>query len=139
MLAIEISLPTFYLQELYDFLTSVLEFQLEEQEEAEILLRLESIYIRLIKIQSPQTVLVDLNSHKSSLSFLLENDEQFDEVLRKLEFFHYRTEEKFTFFTKVNDGHNEVLKLQDIEGRVWLIKVREFIEESAVVEDQYFT
>lgn len=123
MVGIEITLPTFYLQELYDFLTSVLDFQLEEQEEGEVLLRYQKTYLRIVKRPNQQTTLIDPQSLVSSLSFLVENQESLNEVMRKFEFFSYRTEGKFAFFNTKNLTDTSSISLQDIEGRIWIIKV----------------
>lgn len=107
-----ITLETEFFEDYLSFLTEVLELDMEELTSISMTLKLSNTFLEIKKIPcTPHLV-------ASKLEFTLD-DEEFEALTQKLNFFYYRRGPNRFLLLGVNKGSCE---LTDPDGRVWRFK-----------------
>jgi hypothetical protein len=104
-------LRTFYFEDYLSFLTEVLELELKKLSEDEMLLDLEQTWMQIKKVSNPDA------QECIKVEFTFSPDE-FEAIRHKISFFYYRKQEsRFALL----DTSNDLCRLLDPDGRVWLL------------------
>jgi len=105
---------------LIDFLSNVLEFEVNTEEDLVIGGSL-SIKIHELKIENGKKT--DLNS-AVAFNFELKNEDELSEIVNKYNFFQYRNHQKNSQTEKLTVIESSELSIFDLDGREWRFKAR---------------
>jgi len=104
-------LRTFYFEDYLSFLTEVLELDLKMLSDDEMLLDLQHTWLQIKKVIKPDA------QECIKVEFTFSPDE-FEAIKHKISFFYYRKQEsRFNLL----DMSNDLCRLLDPDGRVWLL------------------